>query len=131
MHCVKPKIKAMLVCDNVITESKTEKNSLIGIFEAINAPKFPCRHHHLAVYVSFSEALGQCEFKLELIRLDNGQSVFPGQSISVEASDKHSVYNLVFRIGGLVFDQPGKYEFRLFASGEICETKTINLALVK
>ncbi len=51
-----PKTNAMLICDYVITERGTNKNSLIGVFETIGAATFPCTHFAMSVYINFSDA---------------------------------------------------------------------------
>jgi len=66
-----PKANAMLICDSVITDKGTNKKSLIGVFEHINAFKFPCVHHSLAVYIKLTDARGKYRFRLELIDLQN------------------------------------------------------------
>ena len=71
----KPIVNAMLVCDKVITETGTNKKSLIGIFENINAYKFPCIHHFLAVYIKLTDANGRYKFRLELVDLENDSIV--------------------------------------------------------
>ncbi|MDD2680053.1 MAG: hypothetical protein PHO03_04580 [Candidatus Omnitrophica bacterium] len=126
----RPTIKVMLMCDNVITENITGKNSLIGIFESINAKQFPVVHPSLCVYISFTEALGKYDFRLELISIENKEPVYPGSAImDLESSDITAYYNLVFRLNMLKFERPGKYEFRLLANGEICEIKTLNVKI--
>ena len=128
MNNSKLKVKAMLMCDKVITENNTGKNSLIGVFENISAKQFPAVHPELYVYVNFTEALGTYNFRLELINIENGESVFPGTEIPNVISNDITMYcNLVFLLSMLNFEQSGKYEFRLFVNGEICETKAINL----
>ncbi len=128
MNNSKPKVKAMLVCDNVITENISGKNSLIGIFENINAKQFPAVHPALYVYINFTEALGRYNFRLELINIENDEHIYPGADITgLESNDIAAHYNLVFTINRLKFEKPGKYEFRLFADGEICDTRAINV----
>jgi hypothetical protein len=128
MNNSKLKVKAVLICDNVITEKDTGKNSLIGIFENINAKQFPATHPRLYVYVTFTEALGKYNFRLELVNIENNQLAYPGSEIlGVESSDIAAHCNLVFGINSLRLEQPGKYEFRLFVNGEICETRSMNV----
>jgi len=121
----KPKLNAMLICDRVITEAGTNKKSLIGIFENINAYKFPCVHHFLAVYIKFTEANGKYRFRLELVDLENnsvaGRAEIPTE---IEISDPLRVHDLVFNLAALKFVHPQKYEFRIFANDEIFGQKT-------
>ncbi|MFH0771230.1 MAG: hypothetical protein V1933_01250 [Candidatus Omnitrophota bacterium] len=123
----KPEIKAMLICDNVITEQGTNKNSLIGIFENINAKRFPCAHPRLGVYINFTDVVGSYNFRLELVDIENDKIIGHVEIPPKQYVDKLGSNNLVFILEGLKFGQPGKYEFRLYANSEICETKTFNV----
>ena len=40
---------AIVVCDQIIEDKATSKKSLIGIFNNIASPTFPCRHPQLSV----------------------------------------------------------------------------------
>jgi len=74
-----PKINAMLVCDYVITEQGTNKKSLIGVFENINAAQFPCIHHGLSVYIKMTDGQGTYRFRLELVDLKNDKMIGKGE----------------------------------------------------
>ncbi|MFC1644239.1 DUF6941 family protein [Candidatus Omnitrophota bacterium] len=121
----KPIVNAMLICDKVITETGTNKKSLIGIFENINAYKFPCIHHFLAVYIKLTDANGRYKFRLELVDLENdsivGKAEMPKE---VEINDPLRTHDLVFNLVALKFARPGKYEFRIYANDEIFGQKT-------
>ena len=120
-----PKINAMLICDSVIIEAGTNKKSLIGIFENINAFKFPCMHHFLAVYVKLTETKGSYRFRLELVNLKRdviiGKEEIP-QPINID--NPLDTHELIFNLSGLKFESPGKYEFRIFANDEVFGQKT-------
>lgn len=121
----RPKANAMLICDSVITEERTGKKSLIGIFENINAFKFPCIHHALSVYVKLTGAHGSYKVRLELVDL-RGDIVIGKNEIpeNITINDPLVAYEIVFNLGGLKFDHPGEYEFRFYANDMIVEHKT-------
>jgi len=120
-----PKANAMLICDYVITEQGSKKKSLIGIFESIGAGKFPFIHPFLAVYVKLTEARGSYKFRLDLVSLKKdtviGQGSAP-QEISI--TDPLKSHELVFNLRGLRFQDPGEYEFRMYANDKIFAQKT-------
>jgi len=121
----KPIVNAMLVCDKVITEAHTNKKSLIGIFGNINAYKFPCVHNFLSVYIKFTDAIGEYNFHLELVNLEDGSIV--GRSDipkTITVNDPLVTHDLVFNLAALKFTNPGKYEFRIFANDEVFGQKT-------
>lgn len=127
MQPPKPNVKAILICDNIITEQGTGKNSLIGIFENINAKKFPCRHGNLGVYINFNDAVGRYRFKLELVDLENNKILGYIESQELEYKDKLTSNNLVLVLKDLIFEHPGRYEFRFSANTELSEIKTFNV----
>ncbi|HXV28004.1 MAG TPA: hypothetical protein VD913_03470 [bacterium] len=120
-----PKTNAMLVCDYVLTEQGSNKKSLIGIFENIQAAKFPCVHHSLSVYIKLTEAQGSHRFRLELADLKSnsvvGQSEIP-QDIVIESP--LATHELVFHLRNIAFPHAGEYEFRIFANGSVFGQKT-------
>ena len=121
----KPIVNAMLICDKVITELGTNKKSLIGIFENINAFKFPCIHPFLTVYIKLTEANGKYNFRLELIDLLNDTCIGKGEiPKEIVINNPLSTHDLVFNLSSLKFFHPGKYEFRIFYNDEVFGQKT-------
>ncbi len=57
-HKPKPKYLAMLLCDYLIMDAETRNKSLIGIFNTINAAKFPVRHDRMHVFVALTDGHG-------------------------------------------------------------------------
>ncbi len=125
MKSPKPVVNAMLVCDRVITEAGTNKKSLIGIFENINAFTFPCEHHFLSVYIKLTDANGKYKFGLKLVDLEN-DSAIGGAEIpkEIEIRNPLATHDLVFNLAKIKFAHPGKYEFRIFANNIVFGHKT-------
>ena len=120
---LKPHLNAMLICDTVITEVGTNKKSLIGLFENIAAASFPCTHSALSVFVKFTDALGIYKFTLEFVNLNTDVVVTKTEIPEINVTDKLASYELVFNLHGIVFTEPGKYSFRIFANGEFVGQK--------
>lgn len=120
-----PKVNAMLICDKTITEAGTNKKSLIGIFENINAYNFPCTHPFLSVYIKLTDANGRYKFLLELVDLETDKPIGRGElPQAIDINDPLITRDLVFNLAALKFTHPGKYEFRIFANDQICGQKT-------
>ncbi len=120
-----PKANAMLVCDYVLTEQGTHKKSLIGIFENIQAARFPCVHHSLSVYIKLTDAQGSFRFRLELVELKTntviGQNEVP-KDVAIESP--LATHELVFHLRSIAFPNPGEYEFRIFANNAVFGQKS-------
>ena len=59
-----PVLNALLVCDEAIKEE-------VGIFETMRVPSFPARPVRVCVYAKMTDAEGQYEITLQLIRLED------------------------------------------------------------
>ena len=125
----KPIIKAFLICDSAITEIGTGKKSLIGIFERILTPKFPCIHHKLTVYVNLTDIQPiRYKFTLLLKDLKENQIIGKGETEWIKIPEKTRTYEFVFNLQGIRFVHPGKYEFELHGNGEHLDLKTFEVA---
>lgn len=127
MNNIVPIIKAILLCDCIITEAGSNKKSLIGVFENILVQQFPCRHYQLSVYINFTSAQGKYKFRLELVDLNDNKIIGEGILHELNIPDQLGFYELVFNLRGLKFDHEGKYEFRIFADDKMFGNKTFNV----
>jgi hypothetical protein len=126
-----PKASAMLICDYVITETETNKKSLIGIFESINAVNFPCVHHFMSVYIKMTDANGAYRFHLELVDLKANTVIATGEiPHEIKIDSPLASHELVFNLKGLRFLHPGEYEFRIYANNRIFGQKTFYARLL-
>jgi hypothetical protein len=121
-----PILNAMLLCDLTVREEGTGKYTLVGIFENINARAFPYRHGSLSVYAKITDAQGDYSIGLQFVRLEDLQVIGEG-NLSATIPDRNAVSELVFQLGGLAFERPGRYEFRLLANGRAVGIKTFNV----
>lgn len=124
-----PDLNAMLICDTVITDRNTGKNSVIGIFDRIWAGSFPATHPSLTVYARIIDAQGQYVFKLELVNLTNNQTIGGGTIPPVEVRDRMVPHDLVFGLHGLTFPTDGRYEFRLYADDHFVGSHSFQVRL--
>lgn len=126
---IKPEIKAIILCDTVITDLVTKKNSVIGIFENILSPTFPCTHPRIYVYVNFTKAQGKYKPGFELVCLEDNASIVPRQKMpnEIESIDEKGSHNIIFVLEGVRFEKPGMYEFRLFLNDELCATRPLQV----
>ena len=131
MAGTRPLIKAILICDHIITEAGTNKKSLIGIFENITAARFPYVHPLLSVYVKLTDALGKYKVRIELVDLRHNKIIGKGEIPQVQFPDKLSHYELAFNFAGLRINNSGKYEFRIYANDEFLDSKDFHVLQAK
>jgi hypothetical protein len=127
----KPELKAFLLCDYIIHEAGTGKKSLIGIFEQMHSPKFPFRAPRLSVYANFSDAHGTYELAVRLVRLRDGKVIFDARGMRVSVSDPLQVSELGVNLEGIPFEEPGKYEFALYANEQFLQSKPFRVVKVE
>ena len=113
----RPALQAMLLCDQAVIEEGSYKVTLVGIFDRIGGESFPLHWTRPAlIYVRITDAEGDYLMQLELVRLDDEQTI-GRQEARVAIEDRLVSSSLVFNLETLVYERPGRYEFRLFANG--------------
>lgn len=127
----RPFVKAILICDQIIHESGSNKKSLIGIFEEIHLPKFPARYPRIAVYVNLTDAHGKYALELRLLGTQDGTQLGAGKTPEVEIDSPLRTCEFALQIQNLQFPKPGKYEFHVLANGELLATKTFTVREAK
>ena len=127
----KPEVKAFLLCDYVLHEAGSNKKSLIGIFEQVNSPRFPFRHGKMSVYANMADAHGSYELTLRLVRLRDGKVLLEAKGMRVQVADPLQVSELGVNLEGVVFEEPGKYEFALYANEQFLQSKPFRVVKVE
>jgi hypothetical protein len=112
-----PNVKAFLIADAVIQDRATGKWSVVGIFDRIFAPQFPCVHPSLAMYVKLSDAVGRYRVRVEF--RDGDDKVVSGfEGIDLEVKDQLQSVDFGIPTHGLPLEKPGRYQFQLYFNGE-------------
>ncbi len=127
----KPEVKAFLLCDFVLHEAGTNKKSLIGIFEQVNSPRFPFRHGKMSVYANLADAHGAYEMTLRLVRLRDGKVLLEAKGMRVQVGDPLQVSELGVNLEGIVFEEPGKYEFALYGNEQFLQSKPFQVRMAE
>ncbi len=104
---------AIVVCDQIIEDKATHKKSLIGIFNNIASPQFPCRHPQLSVFVSLTEGRGTYDARLRIAHEETGQAVAEVRG-QIQLPDVNMVAELAFNFLGLEFKAPGLYSIEFY-----------------
>lgn len=110
-----PKLLAMVVCDEVIQDRRSNKISLIGIFDRLLTPGLPAVMRPIGVYARLVDAQGEYAFRLDLVRVRDLHAIGSGTAPPIQIEDRLQTFELVFDLPPLKFEESGPYEFRLFA----------------
>jgi hypothetical protein len=95
-------MQAMLIADHAIREAETNKVTLVGIFDRIFGQTFPLQWSHpVAVYVRVTDAEGDYPIRLELVRLEDEQTIGRLEGRAVVGS-RLQPHELIFLFGPLI-----------------------------
>ncbi|MFQ5491035.1 MAG: hypothetical protein ACE5GE_09965 [Phycisphaerae bacterium] len=111
-----PDILSLIVCDQIITDRLTGKQSLIGMFSTIHSWRFPVMHPNLCVYVALTEGRGKTPLTIRIIDADDARPpVVEGTGV-VEFNNPRAIANLALQFQGLTFPQPGEYRVQILCN---------------
>lgn len=110
-----PAVLALLLCDQVITDAQSQKKSLIGVFHNVNAFGFPVALN-VALYAKLTDAQGKYDLKVRVVRLKDDSVLYDFEIKGGQSVSQLQPWELAINMVGLVFPEPGKYEFQLYAN---------------
>jgi hypothetical protein len=113
-----PEVLAMILCDQVITDVDTNKKSLIGLFDQVEALSLPCVVHELHVYLSLTNGHGKLAAAIACVTVDEGEELFHGET-QVAFADPLQVVELHFVFPNARFPRAGEYRFQFSADHQI------------
>ncbi|MFA6320889.1 MAG: hypothetical protein WCY36_03430 [Candidatus Omnitrophota bacterium] len=115
---IKPNLQFSVLCDDVRREDNG-KFILIGLFEAINAKKFPATHAILFVVNRWCKGQGSFAQKIRIVNPKNNSLIFQTDEQAFELADIDRHHTLISRFNNLVFPNPGKYWVEVLLDGEL------------
>ncbi len=112
-----PLIKSFLVADSVIQDRATGKWTVVGVFDHIYAPQFPCYHPSLGVYLKLADALGRYRVRIEF-RDEQDRCVSTFEGLDIDVTDRGKCVDFGVNTHMLPLERPGKYRFQLYLGDE-------------
>ena len=120
-----PILLSVIICDQVITDLITRKNTLVGVFDNINAIQFPARHAWLAIFCQLTNGRGRVPITVRLVDVGDSDTVLGEFKVEESFKDPREVRNLRLDIGGTVFPHEGEYRFQIYADEEFLGERRI------
>ncbi len=108
-----PDVLSLLVCDQIITDRITGKQSLIGIFTTLHAWRFPVTHPHLCVYVALTEGRGKTPLTIRIADANDARPPIVEGDGFVDFKNPRAIANLALQFQGLTFPEAGEYRVQL------------------
>ncbi|MBI4115149.1 MAG: hypothetical protein HY447_01085 [Candidatus Omnitrophica bacterium] len=107
-----PKALAMIICDEMIEDKRTNKKSLIGLFNRIVTNQFPSRHKKMNIFFSLTGGRGKYKTRLQQTYLPE-MKVLGEIEGEIEFTDPTAVMEFNFELNEVAFPYEGKYNFQL------------------
>lgn len=126
-----PEVLSLLVCDQIITDRLTGKQSLIGMFSKIHTRGFPASHPQLCIFVMMTEGYGEVDVLLRVVDSNDSRAPIVEGKGKVRFKDPRAIANLSLQFHGLTFPEPGEYRIQLFAEGELLREARLELVQLK
>jgi len=126
-----PILLSAIICDMVIIDRISDKPSIIGAFETINAPRYPARHPRLVFFCQLTNGRGRTNVSIKLVDVEEEDKLLFVATGKYEFKDIRQVANMTFDIGGIVFPHPGEYRFQIFVDAELLGERRIICRQVK
>jgi hypothetical protein len=118
--------------------SREGKLNITGIFNNINAPKFPVKHPWMVLVFVIEGDRGDAgaEHKLKVDLIDeDGNHMIPTLEGTITfgpaGSGNPIHYPQIIQLANVEFKKPGRHEFKILLNGEVRSTVPINIALVE
>jgi len=124
-HTPPPLLLSAIVCDSVIIDALTGKATVVGVFSAINARRYPARHASLCVFCEMTGARGLIPVTAKLVDLQNEEKVLVEQGTDVEFSDPLVVNCVILTFRGIPFPHAGEYRFQIYAGDAYCGERRV------
>ncbi len=125
-----PVIRSFLVADVVLQDRSTGKWSIVGVFDRIFAPAFPCVHPTVAVYVKLSDALGRYRVRIEFREDTEDRCVSAFEGLDLEVKDRLQGVEFGITTHGLPIQKPGRYHFQLHLNDEYVASSPLTVVQV-
>jgi hypothetical protein len=125
-----PDVLALLICDQIISDRMTGKQSLIGMFSRIHSRRFPAIHPQLCVFVALTEGHGKTDLTIRLVDGNESRPPLVEGRGSVDFKDPRAVANLALQFHGLRFPTPGEYRVQLWSGGALLRQARLQLVQV-
>jgi hypothetical protein len=125
-----PKVKAFLICDQVI-RSTDGKYSIIGVFRRVHAPTFPVFHARFGVYLMLGEMNGEYNFTIEFNDPSEGQTLAKAELRGVKHHKPLEDFETGINLPGLQFTKEGTFEVHLSCNGSLLHVDTLQAIKVE
>lgn len=113
---------SIIICDDIYRDERTKKLVIIGTFNNLTTPSFPCAHRRMRVLFTLTNGKGDYDVHLSIEHEESGSKLIDlGGPMRI--TDPLAISDIDIEIENLVFANPGKYWVVLRADGRIIQQR--------
>ena len=101
-----PRCIAIVVCNEVIEDKRTNNKTLVGLFNQIAVNALPSVHPRMFVLVSLTDLSGKAPVLIRISSASKTVAEFPGE---LATDDPRAVADIVLELRGLPLEEAGAY----------------------
>lgn len=111
----------MIVCDQVITEAKTNKKSLIGTFNKLVVGKLPATLHKFYVFIALTNGAGPYRAQLKCVNESAEGKPDPVFELEgpISFGNPMETVELAFKLANLTFMAAGTHAIELWCDDDL------------
>ena len=114
-----PQAVALVLADQIYRDPSTHKYFILGTYNAVFSPVFPCLRPLMSVYAALTDGHGKVPIRLVLTDADEQFGPLALAEGTVEMPDPLQNWEILFQLNNVVLPRPGVYRIQLFACGEL------------
>jgi len=118
MSLPEPKCLSLVLCDQVIEDKRTNKKSLIGLFNRITVDQLPALHPRLFIIVSLCNGHATVPITVTLDSITRPEPIFKMQK-EVAFNNPLAVCDLIFELVQTPFKHEGTYAASVYANDKL------------
>jgi len=115
------KLLYALLCDNAFL-SIDKKVNIIGVFENINAPKFPVSHPKFVIVGSVAPSKKDFKMSISIIEKETNSAVLGDiqeREVNLPKIGEGHNFNFIVEVINANFSKPGEYLVKITIDGEV------------
>jgi hypothetical protein len=125
-----PSALALIICDQMITDERSKKKTLVGIFNNLNVKGVPAFLTSMVVFVSVRGGAGTYTAKLRLCHQDTDETVMElGGSVIFQ--NPFHVVEIAYNLINLRFVQSGPHCFEFYCNEELILSRPFKVQVIE
>lgn len=127
---MRPVVKAVYLCDEVLPDAVSQKISLLNAFGAVRLPDgalFPYTLGRICVFAQMEDGEGDAEFRVVVVSAATGEVVFGSAAHRVFIPNRLTVFSINIRLRRCRFPAAGEYWVELHCDGEVIGDRVLRI----